>query len=176
MRTDIRVMLVESLLIIIMIIVCFILYELATMNPVFMSLPMCQWICVSVSLFAIHLKFLKTHCCEVPNDLWVKKEDKNSVINIRWMRLSSWQWPRIGRDPTIAKQQIKNNCWIDQHVYVIFCSELKLKESQIAVSRHLGFYPNIRRGGNNARVCVKTTSSVAIIVCLAAVSVNCEGL
>ena len=36
---------------------------------VFISLPMCQSVCGSVDLFAIHLKFLKACCCWVPTDL-----------------------------------------------------------------------------------------------------------
>ena len=36
---------------------------------VFISLPMSQCFCGSVGLFAIHLKFLKTHCYEVAIDL-----------------------------------------------------------------------------------------------------------
>ena len=32
----------------------------------FISLPICQPICVSVGLFAIHLKFLKTRYYEIP--------------------------------------------------------------------------------------------------------------
>ena len=40
---------------------------------VFISLPMCQSVCGSVGLLAIHFKFLKTCCYEVPRDLWVKK-------------------------------------------------------------------------------------------------------
>ena len=58
----------------------------------FISLPMSQFayvFCGSVGLFAIHLKFLKTHCYEVAIDLW-NKNDKNEVINIGWVRLSSW--------------------------------------------------------------------------------------
>ena len=39
----------------------------------FISLPMCQSVCVSVGLFAIYLLFLKSHCYEVPSDFWVKK-------------------------------------------------------------------------------------------------------
>ena len=101
-------MLVETLIIVIMIIICFILYELPTMSPlgwhpldlanntdtlylgdqywqqtvlvfldfyffVFISLPMCQSVCVSMGLFAIHLKFLETYY-EFPSDLSVKKK------------------------------------------------------------------------------------------------------
>ena len=100
-------MLVEILIIVIMIIVSFILYELATMNPLrwhpphlldntdtlylrdqhwqqtvlvfldfyfflFTSLPICQLVCVSVGLSAIHLKFLKAQNYEIPSDLPVK--------------------------------------------------------------------------------------------------------
>ena len=125
-------MLVEILLIIIMIIDCFILYELATMSPlgwhpphlvdntdtlylgdqhwqqtvlvfldfyffVFISLPMCQSVCVSVGLFAIHFKFLKTHCYDVPSDLWVKKwckcSDEHQLIEVVLLTMTqNWSW------------------------------------------------------------------------------------
>ena len=65
---------------------------------------------------------------------------------------------------------------IGQHVYVIFCSGLELKKCHIAVSKPLGILLNIRRGGNNARVLVKTASSAAIIVYLVGVSMNCDSL
>ena len=38
----------------------------------FIYLPICQSICVSVDLFAIHLKCLKTRYYEIPNDRSVK--------------------------------------------------------------------------------------------------------
>ena len=38
----------------------------------FISLPICQPICVSVGLFAIHLKFLKARYYEILSDLPVK--------------------------------------------------------------------------------------------------------
>ena len=38
----------------------------------FISLPICQPICVSVGLFAIHLKFLKNRHYEIRSDLPVK--------------------------------------------------------------------------------------------------------
>ena len=62
------------------------------------------------------------------------KNDKNAVINIGWLRLSSWQWPKIGIGP--AKEQLKNNYWIGQHVYVIFLSGLELKKRHIVVLKH----------------------------------------
>ena len=108
-------MLVEILIVVIMIIVSFILYKLATTSPlgwhpphvldntdtqcwislvlyledqhwqqtvlvfldfyvfVLINLPMCQSVCVSLGLFAVHLKFLKTCYDEVSSDLSVKK-------------------------------------------------------------------------------------------------------
>ena len=68
------------------------------------------------------------------------KNDKNGVINIRWVRLSSWKWPKIGH--SASKKQIQDNCWIGQHVYVIFDSWLELKKIQTAVSKHLGILPS----------------------------------
>ena len=62
------------------------------------------------------------------------KYDKNGVINIGWLRLSSWQRSKIGISS--AKQQINNNYWIGQHVYAILCSELELKKRHTAVSKH----------------------------------------
>ena len=62
------------------------------------------------------------------------KNDKNAVINIGWLRLSSLQWPKIGIDP--SKWQVKNNYWIGQHVYVIFCSGIELKKCHTTVSKH----------------------------------------
>ena len=35
---------------------------------VYISFPMCQSVCVSVCLFAIHFQFLKTHCYDAPTD------------------------------------------------------------------------------------------------------------
>ena len=52
-------------------------------------------------------------------------------------------------------------------MYVILGSELELKKVQTAVSKHLGFLPEIRRGGNSAKVWVKTASLEGIIVFLA---------
>ena len=49
-------------------------------------------------------------------------------------------------------------------------------KSSNAVSKHLGILPNIRRGGNNAKVYVKRASSAAIIVCLVGVSKSCDDL
>ena len=62
------------------------------------------------------------------------KDDKITVANIGWLRLSSWQWLKIGIGP--AKLQIKNNYWIGQHVYVILCSGLELKKRHTTVSKH----------------------------------------
>ena len=51
-------------------------------------------------------------------------------------------------------------------MYVILGSELELKKVQTAVSKHLGFLPKIRGGGNSAKVWVKTASLEGIIVFL----------
>ena len=109
----IKVMLVGILIIVIMGIVCFILHDLSTVNPLrwhppylvddtdtlyledqhrqqtvlffcrfllflFISFPICQPICVSVGLFAIHAKFLKTCYYEIPRDLRIKNWQKVS--------------------------------------------------------------------------------------------------
>ena len=63
----------------------------------FINLPMCHSVCVSVGLFAIHSKFLKTHCYDVPS--YELKIDKNAVIIIGSLRLPSWQWPKISIGP-----------------------------------------------------------------------------
>ena len=98
-------MLLEILVIVIMIIVCIILYELAKMTPLewhplhlvdntdtlylgdwrhcfffFRFLFFCVHkfayvsVSLSVGLFAIHLKFKKNCCYEIPSDLSVKKQ------------------------------------------------------------------------------------------------------
>ena len=51
----------------------------------------------------------------------------------------------------------------------------RTKKNQTAVSKHLVLL-NIRRGGNIARVWFKRSFSAATIVCLAGVSVKCDGL
>ena len=45
-------------------------------------------------------------------------------------------------------------------------SELELKKVQTAVSKHLGILPNIREGGNSAKVWIKTISPETIILYL----------
>ena len=66
------------------------------------------------------------------------------MIKTQWLTLGECGHP-LDSDPEwdagLAKQQIKNNYWIDQHVYVMFCSELELKKVQTAVSKHLGILP-----------------------------------
>ena len=57
-----------------------------------------------------------------------------------------------------------------------FCSGLELRKCYTDVLKHLGIFLNIRRGDNNPRALVKTASSVAIIVSLVGVSVNCDSL
>ena len=48
---------------------------------VFLSLPKCQSVCVSVRLFAIHLKFLTTCCNEVPVT-FESNSDKNLFLSL----------------------------------------------------------------------------------------------
>ena len=67
---------------------------------------------------------------------------------------------------------MKNKYRIGQHLYVIFCSWLQLKKNKTAILKHLGVLPDIRKGGNNARIWVKTASLAAIIVYLVGVSMN----
>ena len=52
----------------------------------------------------------------------------------------------------------------------------RTQKNQTAVSKHLGVLPNLRTGGNNVRIWVKTASSAPIVVSLVGVSVNCDGL
>ena len=54
---------------------------------------------------------------------------------------------------------------IGQDVYVIFCSELELKEVEIAVSKHLGILPKIQGGGDSTKIKVKA-ASLGIIIAL----------
>ena len=146
----------EILTITVMIIVCFILYELATMNPlrwhpphlvnntdtlyledqhwqqtVFISLPICQksvylWICLQFISIFLKLVILRFPVT------FQSKTDKNAVINIKWVRLS--------------KLKVKINYWIGRHVNVIFCLGQELKTVQTAVSEHFEIRSkNLRR-------------------------------
>ena len=54
-------------------------------------------------------------------------------------------------------------------------ANLLFRDNQTDVSKYLGVFPNIRRGGNNARVWNKTASSAVIIVYFVDVYVSCDG-
>ena len=56
-----------------------------------------------------------------------------------------------------------------------FCLGLELKKFQTAASKYLGIFPKIQRGGNSARVWVKTVTLVAIIVFLVYSVMWCGG-
>ena len=91
-------MLIEIVIIAIVVVICFILYELATVSVsrgstlriesvfcfcffVSICLSIYQSVCVSVHLCEIHLKFLKTYHHKDCSDILVKN-GKNALINI----------------------------------------------------------------------------------------------
>ena len=63
---------------------------------VFISLPICPSIWVTVDLFAIWLKFLKDHYYQVPSELWVKQ-----LIKTQCLTLGEWYCP-LDMDPKLV--------------------------------------------------------------------------
>ena len=77
----------------------------------------------------------------------------------------NWSW-----DSQIADKILNRSAYI--------CDLLlraRTKKNQTPVSKHLGVLLNIRRGGNNTKVWLKTASSEAIIVSFVGVSANYNG-
>ena len=53
---------------------------------------------------------------------------------------------------------------------------MNTENSKTSEAKHSGILLNVWKGYNNAKASVKTASSVAVIVCLVGVSVNCDSL
>ena len=141
------------------------------------SVSVCQSVCVSVGLFAIHLnsKKIVIACLLVT---FAYKNDKNAVLTsasfvVPWTMTQNWLWSR-----QIAH---KKNCWIGQHVYVILGSRLTQK-IQPNASKHFAILLKNRGGDNSATAWVKTPSFVTMIICSVFIvawcggSVKCGGL